>query len=432
METKLPARAGAGPSTRLPSLTGLRFIAAMLVFCFHITLSDSPIPPNDPINLFADDSLAANSAWLFSKAGYLGVSFFFVLSGFVLTWSSKPSDSLMSFWRRRMLKIFPNHLVMWVLAMVLFAAAITEPRSWLPNIFLLHSFFPQPETYVGVNPPSWTLCCELLFYVLFPFLLRPVQRIRQSRLWFWAGVMVAGMVAVQLVTQFIIPDEPRSPITPVSVQQFWFGYIFPPSRLFEFVLGIVLARIVISGRWLPISIGQAAGLSVVGYVVALFVPFLYGFNVATIIPVAALICAAAAADAAGRPTVLSTPRMQWLGEISFGFYLCQGVVIFYGRQLIGAPDGFGTPMALLVTLGFFVATLIGGWLLYSRIEHPVMRRWSRPRRPAASTTPPVRPGPAGGAPLGEAALVVPAPAPVAPGGSSGEPVPSGVRHDPTT
>src|SRR6201999_2308676 len=138
---------------------------------------------------FADAGVAGTLSWLFGKAGYVGVSFFFVLSGFVLFWSAKPNEPMRAFWRRRALKIFPNHLVVFTAAMILFAAAITAPRTWIANIFLVHSWFPQADTYVSVNPPSWTLCSELLFYALFPLIIIPVRRIAEQRLWVWAGVM---------------------------------------------------------------------------------------------------------------------------------------------------------------------------------------------------------------------------------------------------
>jgi peptidoglycan/LPS O-acetylase OafA/YrhL len=114
------------------------------------------------------------------------------------------------------------------------------------------------------------------------------------------------------------------------------------------------------------------------------VPFAYSFNVATIIPVVAIICTVASMDIAGRTGFLGSKPMVWLGNISFGFYLCQGVVIFSGRILLG-DQLYSTPMALLVIAGFFVATLLGGWALYALVEKPVMDKWSRPRRktPAA-------------------------------------------------
>jgi peptidoglycan/LPS O-acetylase OafA/YrhL len=360
----------------LPSLTGLRFIAAMMVFFFHITLANSPVPPNGPINPFADRGLANGLEWLFSKSGYVGVSFFFVLSGFVLTWSSRPGELMRAFWRRRALKIFPSHLVMFALAMILFASAITPPSAWLPNIFLLHSLFPQPDIYVSVNPPAWTLCSELLFYLLFPLLIKPIRRIVENRLWLWAAGMVAGMVAVALITEYLIPASPKSPITPVSVTQFWFGYIFPPPRLFEFVLGMLLARIVLAGKGRWIGIASAASLVVVGYTIALAAPFVYGFNVATIVPICAVILALASADTQGVRTGLQGKTAKWLGEISFGFYICQGVVVFYGRTLLGSRP-FSTPVAIVVAVGVFVTALLAGWSLYTCVERPIMQRWAR-------------------------------------------------------
>jgi peptidoglycan/LPS O-acetylase OafA/YrhL len=373
-----------GPS-KLPSLTGLRFFAALLVFCFHITLSNSPIPPNDPINPLADAELGATLEWLVSKAGYVGVSFFFVLSGFLLAWASKPGEAKRQFWRRRLLKIFPNHLAMWVLSMGLFAAAITTPLGWASNLFLVNSFIPDGAVYVAVNPPSWTLNSELLFYMLFPLLIVPLRKIPGNRLWLWAGIMVAAMVVMQLLTTYLIPVTPVSPLTPISVTQFWFGYIFPPSRLFEFILGSILALIVLSGRWVPLKMWQTLLICAAGYSLSMVVPFVYSFNVATIGPVAAIICTVASTDLAGKPGFLGSKPMVWLGNISFGFYLCQGVVIFYGRILLG-DQVYETPVALLIVVGFFIATLLGGWALYALVEKPVMDRWARPRRKALSET----------------------------------------------
>ncbi|MCQ4079750.1 acyltransferase [Streptomyces sp. RB6PN25] len=394
MSSTIPTAAPSAPARRppLPSLTGLRFLAALLVFFFHTSLANSPIPPNAPINPFANRSLAAWDELVFSKAGYVGVSFFFVLSGFVLTWASKPNEPATAFLRRRLVKIFPNHLAVWAVAMVLFAGAVTEPSAWLPNLFLIHTFFPQPAINLSVSPPTWSLCSELLFYLSFPLLIRLFHRTAGKRLWAWSAVMVAGMVGIQLLAQFCIPATPKSAITPISDLQFWFGYLFPPSRIFEFALGILLARIVMTGQW-PRTLGiiPSTILMVLGYALALVLPFQYGFNVATIIPVSALIGAVAQADAEGRRTRLRSRVMVWLGEVSFGFYLCQGIMIFYLRKLMGDAQ-FGIPAGIAVVIGFFCTALLGGWLLHTFVEQPAMRRWSRSRKsrpqvPPAPQTP---------------------------------------------
>ncbi|MET9603275.1 acyltransferase [Streptomyces sp. NPDC006459] len=376
----------AAKRAKLPSLTGLRFFAALSVFFFHSSLTDSPIPPNAPINPFADASIADGFSTAFGKAGYLGVSFFFVLSGFVLAWAAKPGERVTAFLRRRLLKIFPNHVVVFAAAMLLFAgSAVTGVADWLPNLFLIHTWWPQPTVNLSVNPPSWSLGSELLFYMLFPALIVPIRRLRgRTALWGWSAAMVAGMVAMQLIATYFVPDTPKSTITPISGMQFWFGYLLPAGRLFEFVLGILLARIVLAGLWpRRVGFGVSAVLTVLGYAAALVAPFQYGFVVATIVPVAALIGATAQADVDGRATFLRSRPMVWLGEVSFGFYLIQGVTIFYLRSLLGEHT-YSVPVALLVIAGFFAASLLGGWLLFRFVEMPAMRRFgrARPRTPS--------------------------------------------------
>lgn len=50
-----------------------------------------------------------------------------------------------------------------------------------------------------------------------------------------------------------------------------------------------------------------------------------------------------------------------------------------GRRLLGAAP-FPGVSAVLVVLGIFAATLLSGWLLYTCVEQPVMRRWARKRQ----------------------------------------------------
>ncbi|MFE7745059.1 acyltransferase family protein [Nocardia sp. NPDC057455] len=368
---------------RLPSLTGLRFFAAFSVFVFHVMLPNSPIPPYKPVNLFSDPDIAYDAAWLVGKAGFLGVSFFFILSGFVLTWSWKPGASKLQFIRRRMVKIFPNHLTLWVASMVLFAAAITPWKSWLPNLFLLHAWFPQNYINAGVNTPSWTLSCELLFYVLFPFLIPAVLRIDVKYLWYGAAAMVAGICVIVLLTAFVIPGSEKSELTPIPVLQLWFGYLFPPTRLFEFFLGVFVARIVAEGRWPRIPLSAAVAAVGAGYVVAMYTPFYVGFVLATAVPLALLIGAAARSDIDGSSKFLSSRLMVRLGEISFAFYICQGVTLFYVRRLMNAAT-FSAPVAVLLIVLLFCSTIFAAWLLFTFVESPAMRRFARPKRPAVA------------------------------------------------
>jgi peptidoglycan/LPS O-acetylase OafA/YrhL len=386
--TSLPAETGTTrPATEpgsLPSLTGLRFLAALMVFGLHTSLSADPVPPNGPTNLFA--APGPQHAWetAFTRAGFVGVSFFFVLSGFVLTWSSRPGTPARSFWRRRLCKIFPNHIATWALAMVLFAAAITPLSRWLPNLLLVHTYRIDPLSWISVNSPSWSLCAEILFYALFPLLIGPVRRLREDRLWMWTGLAAAGVFAVVVVNQLWMPPPVSTAATglPVSPEQFWLGYFFPPARMFEFVLGMLLARLIAAGRWPRIGVLPAAALLLGSYVLAVHLPFVWGFNAATVIPIALLIGAVSTADLRGTRTGLRNRTMTWLGEVSYAFYLTQGIVLLYGRTLFHFHQ-YSTPVAVLVLLAFLVANIAAASILYVGLERPVMRRFSRPRRRSA-------------------------------------------------
>ncbi|KPC93336.1 isovaleryltransferase, partial [Streptomyces sp. NRRL F-6602] len=98
----------------------MRFVAAGMVFLSHIATGGT----------FASGSETAQALHTVTKtASTVGVSFFFLLSGFVLTWSARPGDTYGGFLRRRLVKIYPNHLFTFCLAMVLFAAAATPPGT---------------------------------------------------------------------------------------------------------------------------------------------------------------------------------------------------------------------------------------------------------------------------------------------------------------
>ncbi|QKW10549.1 acyltransferase [Streptomyces sp. NA04227] len=372
--------------TQLPSLTGLRFLAALIVFLYHASYLAGPLRPTAPINFFNDPDIAQPVADFFQPAGRIGVSFFFVLSGFVLAWSATPGSKLTTFWRRRALKIYPNHIVMWTLAMWLYAS--TAPtEAWLSNLLLVHTFSNRPDIAASINSPSWSLCSEVLFYALFPLFLLAVRRINPHRLWWWTAAMITGIATMATATKHLVTGGLPSPFSNLTANQEWFGYAFPPPRLFEFILGMLLARIVAENLWPPIGLWPSTLLFTAGYALALAVPAPYNFSLTTVIPIGMILCAAATRDLHGQTSWLATRPMIWLGNISFAFYLVQGVVIFYGRpELLGAHT-YNTPTALAMFTLLLLANLLAAWLLHRLIEQPVMRRWSHPTKKPTPHTP---------------------------------------------
>ncbi|EHR51978.1 putative acyltransferase [Saccharomonospora marina XMU15] len=370
---------------RLPTLTGMRFLAALLVFVFHAaTVFDYP-----------DGETAADVGWLTGKLAFLGVSFFFVLSGFVLTWSVRSGDTAARFWRRRACKIYPNHLVTFLLAVALLLALHKPVTGWWQNLLLIHAWFPDQAIFNSANVVSWSLACEAVFYLLFPLLHRWLVRIPCSTLWWWACGSVVAVLCMPLLAQALVPATGGDPTQPgSSLSQVWFLYIFPPVCLLQFVLGMVMARIVLSGRWIGLPLPLAAVLLLGGYALALVVPYNFGVNATTIVPVALVIAAGAVADVRGTATLLRGRVAVWLGEVSFAFYLVHYLVLLHGRELAGIQGSGDVVVELAVLTGAMALSLCLAWLLYVGVERPFMRRWSRPRgsaRPPQRRRQPARP-----------------------------------------
>ncbi|MER8183449.1 acyltransferase [Kitasatospora sp. NPDC094015] len=361
-------------TTRLPSLTGLRFPAALLVFAYHAGL---PIPS---MRVLADDAQAFDLYKVVGQMGGLGVSFFFVLSGFVLTWSAREQDTAKAFWRRRFVKIYPNYLISWALALGLFASAYTPARTAIANLFMLQVWAPDFNLNFSVDPPSWSLGAEAVFYAAFPLLHRLFLRIRPQHLKYWVTGAIAGIIATPAIAYALLPDGPGIPGGELSsVSQYWFSYVLPPVRLLDFALGMLVAHAVLNGRWRNIGMVWSGALLVAGYVLTYYVPYLYGQRAACIIPIVLLIAAAAVADAENRFTIFRNRTMLWLGEISFAFYLLHFVVLTYGRTLLGDRMFSGSAVALILLAEVGVSILLA-WALYVLVERPITKRFSKPRK----------------------------------------------------
>lgn len=383
MDLSSTAGKAAMRSTRLPSLTGMRFVAAAMVFLFHFSQE----------SIFASPEVGSTFGAIVTQGGWTGVGFFFILSGFVLTWSAKSSDSTRSFWRRRFLKIYPNHIVTFIAAFLLLTVVAHETiTNWraVVNLLLLQSWFPSMETSLTLNTVSWSLSAELLFYLSFPLLLKLISRIRPERLWYWAGGVVAVILAVPVIATALPPSEPFLPWANAGPTQFWFVYLLPPVRMLEFVFGIMLARIVLSGRKVPLSLGGAMALTILTYALTPLFPLTYPLVAIMTLPLGLLIAAGAVADVRGHRTLLSSRAMVWLGEVSFAFYLWHRLVLVYGHQWIAGVDqptsypvvgaAYGTPVAFALMVLLLGVTLLLGWATLTLVEKPVMRRFARSRR----------------------------------------------------
>ncbi|MEW1723999.1 acyltransferase [Streptomyces sp. NPDC093109] len=359
-----PAGPPAAPAGRvlLPSLTGLRFWAALVVVLYHLSRQAGTLPWISEITWY----------------GRTGVTFFFVLSGSVLAWTydGKQVPAKVFLWRR-FARIWPL-LAASVVASVVVWTALGKEWSLggtLATLGLVNAWFPEGDFLKGGNPAAWSLSDEAWFYLIFPVLLAlPLLRTPRGR-WTTAVVVCVLSAGVWCAGSLFADPAVRS----------WALDYFPPTRTLQFVLGVAAGLAVKRGWRPPVGLPVAAGL-VVAWHLAL-VPWSdavpdrlwYGpYHASQLLsaPLFALLVAAAAhADLDGRRTGLGGPWMIRLGHWSFAWYLFHEIVI---RSLLGA---FGKPEPGLDTALFWLVTLLISLtvaaIAYYYVEHPLERMLRR-------------------------------------------------------
>ena len=342
----MPIHSSVKNRAQLPRLTSLRAFAALGVFAFHLGRS----------HLWGGGR--------FGAGGYVAVSFFFVLSGFILVWSNPAPVARSRFYRRRFARIYPAHLV--TLIITLLVPVVASGRGALAvllGVVLLQGWSTSSGVVFGCNDVSWSLSCEAFFYALFPIVLPAMLRASRRKLLRWVTALYAG--AAILVIAGVVVSQ-------VSGQASWNNLVYtdPLIRLPEFLLGMA-AGIAFADGWRPqIKLASAVATFLVFYVVLCLVqapgPMLDAFSPLVFV---AIVVAAASADVAGVKSWLSHPWLVYAGEVSFCFYLVHEIVIVNVRQIAGG--GLGTLVSLLGSAGAAVA-------LHHFVELPLQRRL-RPR-----------------------------------------------------
>lgn len=192
-----PATSGSSSTVRpggnLPGLTGARWWAAAAVFLLH-ALVFLPTYPFEKSELFR----TIHQNFLPMQFGATAVTFFFVLSGFIIYWSFRPGTSTVAFLRRRILKLYPTHLVAAAMFILVASVPLSRIVVWVPNVLLIHTWLPKWTTVGGLNVPSWSLATDLAFYLSFPLVLPLVRRIRVDRLLPWVIGLLAFIILMNV------------------------------------------------------------------------------------------------------------------------------------------------------------------------------------------------------------------------------------------
>ncbi len=307
--------------TNIANLTALRFFAALAVLLSHLRLYLTRVD-SDGVVAIARDVL---------PEGFIGVTFFYVLSGFILNYNytekiNSASVTCGDFLAFRCMRLYPVHWLFLVISIPL-NIEIFSGHSWTQifgviglNATLLHSLIPNASSYFSLNMVSWSLSDEMFFYCVFCLVVG--LRVR---------VLYVILMALMAVIAISYPACQAASCT-VATKQFMF-YINPAYRFIDFIIGIILARAfddrarrggarpILGAHSQSISVGVLAIFVMVALMAD--VPLEYRYDLFYIFPMALIVFV----FAEGKP-VFSKP-VQFLGEASFSLYMSHLVLMRY-------------------------------------------------------------------------------------------------------
>src|SRR5579884_3079970 len=234
----MPLESTAG--TRRPRLTGiegLRGIAASSILVYHAWLygapSALPFQLGGPVTKLAANLLA-------------GVTLFFVLSGFLLfrpfaaaLLRGTALPSIRSYLRNRALRILPAYwFVLLVVAVAFHRVLLVRPLQLLVNALFLQdyvrSYMPVANGGIGIVP-AWSLCIEVVFYLLLPVLVVVAARLRRLPPWMQVASAPAALLLVGVVGKVLarvaLPGGMWDAAFPVHADWFAFGMLVAILRV---------------------------------------------------------------------------------------------------------------------------------------------------------------------------------------------------------
>jgi peptidoglycan/LPS O-acetylase OafA/YrhL len=365
----LPAGRAVSPSQYLPPLTGIRALAALLVLGLH---ADQNVPAG------------ATTVLPFLARGYLGVDFFFVLSGFIITHVyfaslARPAAAAVRvFLWHRFIRLYPVHVTVLVglLILVYLAQAmrvpLNSPQGWatrdIPwHLMLLHAW--GATATAGWNAPSWSISAEWFAYLTFPLLAPALNAVRERVV---ALSIAAGALAVTAAIYTLAQWDLNT----------WVGAPALTRVFGEFLCGAALCRALalgkapstaFSSRGWPHAASDLTGATA-------FLLFLIGASsgISDFVLVALLaltILATARAQAFLARFLGSTPLV-WLGEISYSVYMVHFPVLlvlrrFWERAGFAEWPASGKAAAFAATIVLVIGLAA---MLFYLVERPARTR----------------------------------------------------------
>ncbi|MDQ0116256.1 acyltransferase family protein [Paenibacillus harenae] len=353
-----------GNSSRyMPGLDGLRAIAVLAVIAYHVSFDWTP-------------------------GGLLGVTMFFVLSGYLITdlllaqWSEHKRIDFKTFWLRRARRLLPAMFIMLgLVSLWLFltdtgrlysiGGDIGSALLYISNWWLI---FHDVSYFESFGPPSplghfWSLAVEEQFYLIWPIALLGALQIARMRGQLLTWTIAAAAISACLMTLLYTPGEDPSRV-----------YYGTDTRAFALLIGASLAivwpsrklasNITLKSRFALNLLGSIGLIVMIAMIVLTkeYDSFLYQGGMVVASLATAAIVAAIVHPAVKLGYAIGFKPLRWLGVRSYGIYLYHYPII-----VLSTPQAdFGEFHAVRALLQVAATLAIAEWS-WRYIEEPIRR-----------------------------------------------------------
>jgi peptidoglycan/LPS O-acetylase OafA/YrhL len=343
-----------GKTKELLLIQVLRGFASLLVVFFHATEN-------------YHSNLGKEFLGGFFSFGGAGVDLFFVLSGFIITYTSrdllKSRSNCSYFLQRRAIRIFPVYWIITIGFLLIQAALPTLYKTHFSYNWetLLFTFFLLPGHFM-VNGVSWTLTNELFFYLLFAiaFFIRKGQ---------WLFILITAY-CILIITVYLLGEHK-------AITNEWMNLVFFPMNI-EFFLGVGIAIII---HKVPLRLTfPAAALGTFLFLLSGILEnngnriFDHAFNRVVYygIPSALLIAGLTRYEMEKKPVRVPALLLS-LGDASYSLYLVHLPVMAAAAKLLARYTATGTAFSHIMMLIVIVVVCGISIFFFKYIEKPLIR-----------------------------------------------------------
>ena len=351
-----------------PALDGLRAIAVLSVFAYHLDLG-----------------------W--AKGGFLGVDMFFVLSGYLITslllieWGANGSIRFGAFWARRARRLLPAVFVV-LIAVAIWGRIVLPSSEWgslrADSLWTLFyganwHFIWAGQSYFSPHPSplrhAWSLAIEEQFYLVWPLVVYTAMRLSKGRTWLLASVAVLGIAGslYALESHFTPGADPSR------------AYYGTDARASQMLVGALLGMLLL--RWNPVArvsraVLQVASIAAAGVIVWAFATanntgrgLYHGGFLAFAICTAVLVAAMVQTTRNPLQGFFALRPMRWIGAVSYGIYLWHWPIIVFVNEARTGLSGWQLD-SLRVALTFGVAALSYYLIELPIRQHRFLKTWT--------------------------------------------------------